>query len=457
MRLIIILSILLYSCASISPLEGGDKDTQAPVLIKSNLKETNFTESEINLEFDEYVELNKPETNIKIYPEHTTLKFSVNKKKITVKFDSTLHSNTTYYLKIDNGIKDVREGNLYSYDYLLSTGSVRDTGQVNIIIPNIKSFKNIKIALTHGEVKDSLRKFPFVYILPGNTENISFKGLSDKTYTCWVYTDNDLNNLPDWYAPIGFSGEFKPDTSIKINLEQWNPKLKLKQVKTDGDYLKFIYEKNPYYHIGLEQLLPNQYKQLLYANEDSALFEMIPYSNAIDTVDEIDPYLEMHQIILNSMTILKGETYILQYLIPQFYTNQDRYVRMLFTKTEYKQAVEQTIIYSPRIEETDTVSLKDKPAIDKEKLSRLTIKVQDSLEREIEIRIKKDNKIIYYAESKNEIDIYIESGNITIEIYEGENSKKIDPFLMKKGPEIIYSRSLILKASWEENLQIKLK
>lgn len=452
----IILSIFLYSCASIGILEGGEKDTEAPKLLKNNLTETNFSSQTITLEFDEYIEVNNPEKNIKLYPEHSTLKVSITKKKVSIKLDSTLHPNTTYYLKIDNGIKDIHEGNLFSFDYLFSTGSARDTGITTVLIENFKEFKNLKIALVIGEVKDSLRKFPAFYTLPVNTEQIQFKGLKKEEYSAWVFTDNDQNNLPDWYSPIGFTGTLKPDTVVKLRVYDWNSKLKIKKVLTDGLYTKFIYEKNKRYTNGLNLLLPDQADKLIYATEDSALFEDITSSYIPDTVNSIDAYMELHDIILSNMMVIKGKSFVLQYKLPQFYSNKSFYTPLEYSRTVYKNNIENTLIYSERTEELDTISIKERQAVEEDKLSLLTIEINDTINQSFDIFIIKDNTIVYYSTDDKNIELFLEPGSYNIEIYESENTKKIQPFNLINGPSLIYSKRLILKASWEEMMQIKL-
>lgn len=447
---------LLISCASIGSLEGGEKDTEAPKIIKNNLTKTNFTSRQIEIEFDEYIELNSPEKNIKIFPEHTTLKFQVNKKKLTIKLDSSLFENTTYYFKIDNGIKDVHEGNPLQYDFLFSTGEVLDTGYITVMISNFKDYKNLKVALLLEQASDSLRNFKSVYTLNANSETTQFKGLKYKSFYPWVFTDNDLNNKPDLLGPIGFSTAVKPDTTIKIRVYDWLTKMRVKSYKTDGEYLKLIYDKCQDYDLGLEYLYPGKSDMLIYATEDSALFELFDCGITPDTIQPIDAYAELHQIILRSLRKIEGKTFCIQYQLPQFYQSSAGYNKLEYTRTVYNTNVEHTILYIPRMEEMDTVSIKEMAGIEEQKLSLLTINIEDSTDRKFNLFIKKDNKIVYTTTDKKSIVMFMEPGSYQIEIFERIKDHRIDPVKLKNGPAIIYSKSLILKASWEEIQTIKL-
>ena len=60
------LILLLSSCADISILSGGEKDTSSPKIIKVSplFGTTNFNSKEISFTFDEYIKLNNPSQNI---------------------------------------------------------------------------------------------------------------------------------------------------------------------------------------------------------------------------------------------------------------------------------------------------------------------------------------------------------------------------------------------------------
>lgn len=218
--------LLLQSCASISTLSGGKADEAPPLLLKTNLTSTNFKNNVIELNFNEYVELNDINQNIKIYPEHTTYKVSINKKKVQIKLDSSLHTNTTYYLWINKGIKDVHAGNGFDYKKVFSTGTELDTNYLKIQVPNYKKYKNLKIALLETLPKDSLRDIQKTYVYTLKSEINDFFGLKNKNYNIWIYTDANSDNKPDWYQPINFINNIHTDTTYNLEINRGTNHLK---------------------------------------------------------------------------------------------------------------------------------------------------------------------------------------------------------------------------------------
>ena len=71
-----IVLLILGSCAQIGTLSGGEKDTTAPQLIGSfpAMGATQVYPELIQLQFDEFIELNNPMQNIRLEPADATIK-----------------------------------------------------------------------------------------------------------------------------------------------------------------------------------------------------------------------------------------------------------------------------------------------------------------------------------------------------------------------------------------------
>ncbi|MCC6817652.1 MAG: Ig-like domain-containing protein, partial [Bacteroidia bacterium] len=454
---LITISFLIYGCASLNSLEGGEKDIDPPLLVESSIIDTNFNNKIIQLEFDEYIQLNDAEKNIKLYPEHSKVKCTVNKKKLIIKIDTSLRSNTTYYLSINNGIKDIHEGNLYSYSKLFSTGKSIDTGLITVSIDNYKNYKNYKIAILDEIPQDSLRKFNPYYTLPLNEETIKFRGLPNKIFSVWIYSDLNFDNKPDWYQSIDFEANIKCDTNIQMSLHEWNPQLNIKKVSTDGQYTKLTYSTNSNYYKIIKSNYKDQINKLIYANKDSALFEDFIYLGVIDSCKEIDVFKELHNQINNSLRIIQGKEFEVYYTKPQFYMNNFDDIRLKEEKTVYTSKKDTILIYVPRLDIMDTIDILGHIVLEESKQSLLNVKINDSLKLHYDIIIKQDGKILYTYIDKNELEIYLETGQYLIEVIESETNHEINPFIFQKPGSKKYSKALILKASWEENLQIKIE
>jgi uncharacterized protein (DUF2141 family) len=130
---LLLVVILLSSCAKRGSISGGLKDTLAPVLkicIPKNYT-TNFTAKTVQFTFDEYVKLKNVNKQLiispplKYQPEITPATAS---KTITLKIKDTLAPNTTYSFNFGESIQDNNEGNpLSQFKFLCSTGSYIDS------------------------------------------------------------------------------------------------------------------------------------------------------------------------------------------------------------------------------------------------------------------------------------------------------------------------------------------
>jgi hypothetical protein len=119
------------SCANIIPPAGGPRDTIPPRVISVSPADStlNFTNQQIEIEFDEYVDLQEVANNLLFTPLfETNPEVTVRNKNITIRFRDTLDENTTYILKFGNAIRDFNEGNvLRDFTYTFSTGPALDS------------------------------------------------------------------------------------------------------------------------------------------------------------------------------------------------------------------------------------------------------------------------------------------------------------------------------------------
>ena len=127
--------IIISSCAKISPLEGGYKDTLSPVLIYSNPKNhsINFKEKVFSFEFNEIIDASELSQKLIISPYlNNTPELKFKKNSLLLTFDSSFKENTTYILNFADGVKDITEGNPAKNTKLVfSTGNKIDSSFVS--------------------------------------------------------------------------------------------------------------------------------------------------------------------------------------------------------------------------------------------------------------------------------------------------------------------------------------
>src|SRR5690606_29919368 len=115
-----VLSLLLYTwlvlasgCAQIIPPTGGPRDTLPPVMLSAIPRDStlNFTGNKITLKFDEYVQLDRPETQLNVSPvPKISPLIEAKLKEVTIKIKDTLEENTTYSINFGRSLKDLNEG-----------------------------------------------------------------------------------------------------------------------------------------------------------------------------------------------------------------------------------------------------------------------------------------------------------------------------------------------------------
>ncbi len=136
--LFIVLIVTISSCAKRGRPSGGEKDVEAPKLLKAfpvNYT-TQFSGKEIRLNFDEYVKLKDINKQLIISP---PLKFQPiitpqtgASKFVKIKILDTLQPNTTYSFNFGNSIVDNNEENAFPYfKYIFSTGKQIDSLQLS--------------------------------------------------------------------------------------------------------------------------------------------------------------------------------------------------------------------------------------------------------------------------------------------------------------------------------------
>lgn len=134
---ILLTALCLTGCAKRGSITGGPKDTIPPIMVGSSPKNmtTNFTGSQIHIDFDEYIKIKDANKQLIISPpmdyQPTIIPAGSASKFIDIKIKDTLKPNTTYSFNFGQSITDNNEGNPYSqFKFVFSTGSYIDSLQL---------------------------------------------------------------------------------------------------------------------------------------------------------------------------------------------------------------------------------------------------------------------------------------------------------------------------------------
>ena len=238
---ITIFILLLSSCANIVAPTGGDKDVNTPKLLSTLDAESmkHVHTKIITFEFDEFIVLNNWEENFYISPPIAKrIQKDIKGKILTLTLEDTLALNTTYFIDLNNCIKDLNEGNvLDTLDYIFSTSDELDTLTISGKLQDaytLESIENAWVMLFEESKNDTIifKENPD-YIAKTNKEGyFNFQNLNSKNYKIVALTDFDF--IYNTEEKIAFNDTIiNAETDSFISLLAFDPFVKIDSTIVD--------------------------------------------------------------------------------------------------------------------------------------------------------------------------------------------------------------------------------
>lgn len=265
---IYIVVFFLFSCANVVAPSGGPKDINPPQLLEvtptNRIK--NFDQTNVTFIFDELVQINDKKKVFFSPFSKDALELDVNKNTLTVSFEKELIANTTYYVNLDEVIKDVNEGNiLKDLDYLFSTGNTIDTLTISGFVKDAKTSKPVEdvwVGLYKNHMDSLLYKQKPIYVVRSSKSGeFSFSNLAKDSF--YIYAIEDLDNNLKFTIPnekVGFYHKKVVSQSEGIEIYLFDETAiadKVKPIIQDSslvDYGKLVVDSLPNYSLVLELL-----------------------------------------------------------------------------------------------------------------------------------------------------------------------------------------------------------
>ena len=239
--------LLSIGCARRGSIDGGLKDSIAPVLKMSFPKNgsINFTGKEIKLNFDEYVKLKGIDKQLiisppmKIAPEITP---TIASRQIVIKIKDTLKPNTTYSFNFGQSIEDNNESNVYKqFKYVFSTGKYIDSLSINCTIKDAyekktPNFVSIMLYEVNEKYKDSVvysQNPSYITNSLDSLKNCRIENIKAGKYLLVALKDKNGNNkFNSRDEKIGFQKQFItiPNDTV-FQLEMFQEALPFKALK----------------------------------------------------------------------------------------------------------------------------------------------------------------------------------------------------------------------------------
>ena len=244
------LVIIGYSCASMGTPDGGPYDEMPPKFVRStpSLRAINVKNQKFELEFDEFIKLEKASEKVIISPpqlEQPEIKV-VGKKVVGELFD-TLKEATTYTIDFSDAIVDNNEGNpMGHFTYSFSTGASIDTMEVSGTVLNaedLEPIKGIQVGL-HKNLNDSaLTTLPFDRVSRTDSRgHFIIRGVAPGKYRIYALMDGNQNYLFDSKTEmVAFSDSIIVPSMMPATRQDtlWKDTLTIDTIKTVG-YTRFM-------------------------------------------------------------------------------------------------------------------------------------------------------------------------------------------------------------------------
>ena len=203
--LLLLLGIMVYSCASMGTPDGGPYDEMPPKFIRSNpgMHAVNVKNQKIELEFDEFIKLEKASEKVVVSPPQLDQpELKVVGKKVVMELIDTLKDATTYTIDFSDAIVDNNEGNpMGNFSYSFSTGAAIDTMEVSGTVleaSNLEPIKGIQVGL-HKDLGDSaFVAKPFDRVSRTDSRGrFSIRGIAPGKYRIYALKDGNQNYMFD--------------------------------------------------------------------------------------------------------------------------------------------------------------------------------------------------------------------------------------------------------------------
>lgn len=203
--LVSVSTLLLIGCAKIVAPTGGPKDEQHPLIVESNPPShtTNFDKKQIDITFDEFIQLKDLNQNLIISPpvEEKPM-IRVKGKDLNIRFYGELQDSTTYNIYFGNSVQDFNEGNpIENFQYVLSTGENIDSLSVEGVVLNAFNLlpEEGVFVMLYKEKEDSvpIKQIPN-YISKTNKDGyFRINNISHNQYKIFCLRDANRNYLFD--------------------------------------------------------------------------------------------------------------------------------------------------------------------------------------------------------------------------------------------------------------------
>jgi hypothetical protein len=220
-----LLLMLLSQCAKQTQPTGGPKDETPPKLLQTNPPDrtVNFNRNEIELDFDEAIQINNPREQLLVTPSiGKKYEMTARKNKAVLKLNADLLPNTTYTLSFRESIQDLTERNsVTNLKLAFSTGefidSISVSGNVYDILEGTPVKNYIVAAVLYNDTTDIFKHEAAWITITDEKGYYILENLKQASYIFYAFEDKNKNLIVDSKSErYGFIAEtIQLDSTIK--------------------------------------------------------------------------------------------------------------------------------------------------------------------------------------------------------------------------------------------------
>ncbi|MGF1584546.1 MAG: Ig-like domain-containing protein [Bacteroidales bacterium] len=228
-----LISLLFPRCANIVPPTGGPRDTIPPEVVRSSPPNysTNFTDRNITIEFDEFIQLRSINQQFIITPpQKERPDFSVRGRTLYIDLRTDPIANATYTLNFGEGIVDLNEGNpLSNYEFVFSTSDIIDSLTYSGIVLNAYDNKPVEgvVVMMYDVLLDSVpfNSIPLYANRTGKDGRFRLNNLRSDTFLVFANNDENSNYLYDrpGEEAIAFRNELLAPDTLSLKIQETSP------------------------------------------------------------------------------------------------------------------------------------------------------------------------------------------------------------------------------------------
>lgn len=209
---VLVLALFMVACASMGRPEGGPRDEDPPIFVRSNPLpgQLNVDRNKIYIEFNENVQVKDVLDKVVVSPVQKTMpKIQAVGRRITVELADTLVPDATYTIDFTDAISDLNESNpLDGFAFDFATGSSIDSlciaGMV-LAAENLEPAQGMLVGV-HSNLADSaITTLPFDRITRTNQYGqFVIRNLKAGSYRIFAIDDKNRDNRWDRSEDIAF-------------------------------------------------------------------------------------------------------------------------------------------------------------------------------------------------------------------------------------------------------------